>query len=80
MQVFEFFKTLNLPSFDYANWTSTIRRQVLVHPNSQAMGAWAGRRETSDLWYQDTESILTQNLIDMGYLNAETWNEAAPNI
>lgn len=42
------------------------------------MGAWPGQREISDIRYVDTESRLTQYLIDAGYLDTDVWARATP--
>ena len=42
------------------------------------MGAWPGRRETSDFTYKDANSILTRFLINAGYLDANVWANATP--
>jgi hypothetical protein len=42
------------------------------------MGAWPGRRETSDLLYRDARSVLTRYLINAGYLDENVWAGATP--
>jgi hypothetical protein len=78
LQVYECLENLGLPSFDWDNWTSTIRREVLIHPEYRLMGPWPGRHETSDLIYKDDDSILTTYLIGAGYLDADVWANATP--
>lgn len=51
---------------------------MLIHPNYRGRSAWPGRRETSDLLYQDTWSALTRHLIDTGYLSGNVWAGATP--
>lgn len=41
------------------------------------MGHWSGR-ETSDIVYKDSGSILTRLLIDTGYLDEGIWASATP--
>jgi hypothetical protein len=41
------------------------------------MDAWSGV-ETSDLAYDDDESVFTQLLVDQGYLAAERWAGKKP--
>jgi hypothetical protein len=77
-QVYECLKSLGLSSFGPHNWTSTIRKEVLVHPEYRAMGAWPGRHETSDLLYGDAWSMLTRHLINAGYLDENVWAGATP--
>jgi hypothetical protein len=42
------------------------------------MPPWPGRRETSDIVFDDTDSILTSLLIETGYLDEEVWTGAEP--
>jgi hypothetical protein len=77
-QVYECLSRLGLSSFGFRNWTSTIRNLVTVHPDYREMGDWPGRREISDLSYQDTDSIFTRLLIEMGYLDENVWAGATP--
>ena len=42
------------------------------------MGAWPGRRETSNLMYNDTDRILTRYLINADYLDTNIWADATP--
>ncbi|CZR67410.1 uncharacterized protein PAC_17309 [Phialocephala subalpina] len=75
---YECLANLALSSFGWHNWTSTIRKEVLIHPEYRDMGAWPGRRETSDLLYDDTRSMLTRYLINAGYLDENVWAGATP--
>jgi hypothetical protein len=68
---------MNLPSFGYEKWCSTIRTEVAIHPLYSDMGHWPGR-ETSDIVYKDIDSILTTFLIDAGYLDQNVWTGATP--
>lgn len=67
-QVFEWLKSLNLPNLDLSNWKSKIRGRVNDHPSFQGLQNWQGR-ESSDVVYDDTGSVLTRLLIDHGYLS-----------
>ncbi|KAI0157391.1 hypothetical protein GGR57DRAFT_510975 [Xylariaceae sp. FL1272] len=68
----------SLPSFSRTNWQSTIRRYVTVHPDYADMEAWRGR-ETSDITYLDFEGILTDELINKGYLGRNLWEGKRPS-
>jgi hypothetical protein len=78
LQVYELLVKLLSPSFDWSNWTSTIKSHVLIHPEYFGRAPWPGRRETSDLRYDDRERILTRHLIRTGYLDGNVWSEATP--
>ncbi|KAL4968127.1 uncharacterized protein BDV14DRAFT_206779 [Aspergillus stella-maris] len=69
--VFETLSRLNprLPGFSRENWKSTIRKHVNIHEDYTDLEPWNGR-ETADITYNDTESILTSVLIDKGYLDS----------
>ncbi|KAI1480176.1 hypothetical protein F4774DRAFT_379917 [Daldinia eschscholtzii] len=76
--VFELLSSMNpsLRDFTRANWTSTIRRYVTVHPDYEDMSAWSGI-ETSDLEYEDVDGRLTAVLISKGHLRSE-WRGLRP--
>ncbi|KAK6958355.1 hypothetical protein Daesc_001154 [Daldinia eschscholtzii] len=76
--VFELLSSMNpsLRGFTRANWTSTIRRYVTVHPDYEDMSAWSGI-ETSDLEYEDVDGRLTAVLISKGHLRSE-WRGLRP--
>jgi hypothetical protein len=76
--VYELLLTLFLPSFDWDNWTSTIKRHVLAHQEYSHEAPWPGQRETSDLRYNDRGGLLTRYLIEAGYLDRDVWSEATP--
>ncbi|KAF8859481.1 hypothetical protein BDZ45DRAFT_673240 [Acephala macrosclerotiorum] len=76
--VYELLVKLLSPSFNWSNWTSTINSHVLIHPEYFGRDPWPGRRETSDLWYNDREGFLTRHLIRAGYLDGNVWSEATP--
>ncbi len=65
-----------LSNFTVANWQSTIRRYVRVHPDYADLEPWTGQ-ETSDITYKDTDGILIQRLIESGYLDSTWSNERA---
>ncbi|KAH6986493.1 hypothetical protein BKA56DRAFT_670643 [Ilyonectria sp. MPI-CAGE-AT-0026] len=77
LYVFELLSQLNLPGWDRANWQSTIRTYVKIHPEYTNMEAW-NRRETADLVYPDTTGHFTDTLIDCGYLDHDEWHGARP--
>jgi hypothetical protein len=78
LQVYELLLRLLSPSFGWNNWTSTINSHVLIHPEYAMRDPWPGRRETSDIRYNDTERLLTRHLINAGYLDGNVWSEATP--
>ncbi|KAF3059432.1 hypothetical protein GL218_05145 [Daldinia childiae] len=65
-----------LRGFSRANWTSTIRKYVTVHPDYADMGSWSGI-ETSDLEYKDDNNKLTEVLISKGLLPS-IWRGSRP--
>lgn len=79
LYVFELLKNLNpgLPKFSLANWRSTIRRYVSVHPDYASIPPW-NHKETSDIEYSDSEGVLTELLIENGYLERDTWQNKKP--
>ena len=66
-----------LPDLEYSHWKSKIRHEVSVHEDHEHLDPWNGR-ETSDLVYPDTESILTNILIEKGYLERTVWQSETP--
>ncbi|KAL1907747.1 hypothetical protein Sste5344_006374 [Sporothrix stenoceras] len=56
---------------------STIRRYARGHASYADMPDWTGR-ETADITYADTDGVLTQLLIEKGYLSSEGWSGARP--
>jgi len=79
MQVFELLSHLDpeLPRFGQANWQSTIRKYVKVHPQYAHMDDWHGR-ETADITYDDDSGVLTDLLIEKGYLAPDHWRGKQP--
>ncbi|RSL50813.1 hypothetical protein CEP53_008668 [Fusarium sp. AF-6] len=79
LYVFELLKNLSpeLPGFSLANWRSTIRSYVSVHPDYTDIQPW-NHRETSDLEYDDSEGALTELMIDNGYLERDVWENKKP--
>ena len=61
-----------LPGFSRVNWQSTIREYVTSHPDYSNLTPWNGR-ETADITYDDVDGVLTNLLIDKGYLAANIW-------
>ncbi|EFW99767.1 hypothetical protein CMQ_85 [Grosmannia clavigera kw1407] len=58
-------------------WQSSIRHYVAVHPEYSRLTQWVGQ-ETSDIRYSDAQGKLTAYLIELGYLDASTWQGATP--
>ncbi|KAH7166472.1 hypothetical protein EDB81DRAFT_713041 [Dactylonectria macrodidyma] len=77
LYVFELLSQLDIPGWDRANWQSTIRAYVTIHPDYTNMAPW-NRRETADLVYVDTAGHFTDTLIGCGYLNHDQWHGARP--
>ncbi|KAL3457946.1 hypothetical protein BJX64DRAFT_267650 [Aspergillus heterothallicus] len=75
--VFELLLRESLPGYSHANWRSTIRKEVSVHPEYQDLRPWYGS-ETADIVYYDTQSAFTRALVDMGFLQGEGWLDATP--
>jgi hypothetical protein len=65
------------PDFGLGNWRSTIRGWVAVHESYRDLSRWPGS-ETSDIVYEDDSSILTQLLIEKGYLRGSIWRGCSP--
>ncbi|KAI8676088.1 hypothetical protein NCS56_00495700 [Fusarium sp. Ph1] len=77
LYIFELLSKLEMPGWDRANWQSTIRSYVTIHPGYTNMEPWT-RRETADLVYIDTAGHLTDMLIRRGYLDHDEWHGARP--
>lgn len=79
-KVFELLSRLDpaLPNFSRANWQSTMRRYVKVHPAYASMSPWTGI-ETSDITYADAQGVLTDLLIRNHYLDRERWAGKCPH-
>ncbi|KAH6874355.1 hypothetical protein B0T10DRAFT_205754 [Thelonectria olida] len=77
LYVFELLSQLEMPGWDRANWQSTIRTYVTIHPDYTNMESW-NRRETADLVYIDTAGHFTDTLIGCGYLDHDEWHGARP--
>jgi hypothetical protein len=54
-----------------------MRRYVKVHPEYANMEPWDAT-ETSDIVYTDCEGILTECLIEKGYLARDIWANKRP--
>ena len=78
IKVYELLAKCISPSFNWNNWTSTIKNRVLIHPDYSDRGPWPGQREISDLRFNDTTSLLTRYLINGGYLDGDIWSGATP--
>ncbi|KAL3478807.1 hypothetical protein BJX99DRAFT_256215 [Aspergillus californicus] len=75
--VFELLLRRSLPGFSHANWQSTIRKNVCVHPEYRDLVPWNGA-ETADIVYNDTDSAFTRVLLHMGLLRGDAWLDATP--
>jgi hypothetical protein len=77
--VFEVLSCLTpaLPGFSHSNWESNIRKYVTIHHDYTTLDSWSGV-ETADITYYDSESILTNFLVDKGYLNGSEWSGKRP--
>ncbi|KAI0424953.1 hypothetical protein F5Y09DRAFT_118782 [Xylaria sp. FL1042] len=82
LYVFELLSHLSgaqgLPAFNSNNWKSNIRKHVTVHPEYADMEDWRGS-ETSDITYSDVQGVLTDELIEKGYLAQDLWGGKRPN-
>ncbi|KAI1271736.1 hypothetical protein F5Y07DRAFT_382043 [Xylaria sp. FL0933] len=78
LYVFELLSNRNvgLP-FPRTRWQSIIRTYVTVHRDYADMGPWTGI-ESADFVYTDFDSILTNILIDNGYLDKGVWKGREP--
>ncbi|KAK1467140.1 hypothetical protein CMEL01_11133 [Colletotrichum melonis] len=72
--VYELLSHLNpsLPGFGLDNWQSTMRKYVAVHPEYSYVTPWEGQ-ETADIVYDDRFGVLTEILIEKGYLERTKW-------
>ncbi|KEF63281.1 uncharacterized protein A1O9_01258 [Exophiala aquamarina CBS 119918] len=77
--VFELLSHLDpqLPAFSRESWQSTIREYVRVHPQYDQLPDWSGR-ETADIIYYDSYSVLTELLVNAGYLDPDRWQGRCP--
>ncbi|KAI1377806.1 hypothetical protein F4677DRAFT_458573 [Hypoxylon crocopeplum] len=66
-----------LSGFSRYNWKSNVRRYVSVHHEYSDMEPW-NRWETSDITYSDYQGVLTDLLIDKGYLPRDVWEGRRP--
>ncbi|GAP88968.1 putative ino80 chromatin remodeling complex protein [Rosellinia necatrix] len=66
LYVFELLTQI-LPDISIQNWQSNNRKYVTVHPKYADMGPWRGC-EIADIMYRDDEYVLTNKLIEGGYL------------
>jgi hypothetical protein len=55
-----------------------MRKYVRLHPEYTDMDEWRGW-ETSDITYSDSQSKLTTELIEKGYLARNAWEGKLPN-
>ena len=76
--MFEYLKNLELPGFDLANWTSSLRHHVNVHPDYYDIEDSRDRSALSDIEYADTNGVLTDWLIEHGHLQAALWENECP--
>ncbi|KAI1342846.1 hypothetical protein F5Y15DRAFT_412522 [Xylariaceae sp. FL0016] len=81
LYVFELLSHINvnrpLVGFVRDNWKSKIRKFVSVHPEYSDMEPWNGI-ETSDITHLDAGGVLTDLLIENGYLPRDVWAGRSP--
>ncbi|KAJ4267510.1 hypothetical protein NW762_003617 [Fusarium torreyae] len=77
--MFELLLKMNpsLPRFNRENWQSQMRKFVTVHPNYSDMLPWTAQ-ETADIVYFDRKRVLTDHLVDKGYLDKAAWQNKKP--
>ena len=75
--MFRLLKTLLPLSFSVENWQSTIRHFVCVHEDYQDVKLWRGK-ETADIVFDDSYSVLTKHLINTGYMQSYVWRDKNP--
>ncbi|KAG7413911.1 hypothetical protein Forpe1208_v008084 [Fusarium oxysporum f. sp. rapae] len=77
--VFELLRNMNppLPRFSRDNWQSQMRKFVTIHPDYSDMLPWTVQ-ETADIVYFDRKRVLTNHLVDKGYLDKTAWQNKKP--
>lgn len=79
LQVFELLRNMDppLPRFSRDNWQSQMRKFVTIHPDYSDMLPWTAQ-ETADIVYFDRKRVLTNHLVDKGYLDKTAWQNKKP--
>ncbi|KAI1170828.1 hypothetical protein F4777DRAFT_91133 [Nemania sp. FL0916] len=79
LYVFELLSHLDpsLPDFTPDIWHSTVRHWVAAHPQYEDLQPWTGM-EIADMVYTDSKGVLTEALIENGYLERERWGGHKP--
>ncbi|TXC00522.1 hypothetical protein FocTR4_00008130 [Fusarium oxysporum f. sp. cubense] len=79
LYVFELLRNMNppLPRFSRDNWQSQMRKFVTIHPDYSDMLPWTAQ-ETADIVYFDRKRVLTNHLVDKGYLDKTAWQNKKP--
>ncbi|KAF4340028.1 hypothetical protein FBEOM_6067 [Fusarium beomiforme] len=77
--VFELLHNMNppLPRFSRDNWQSQIRKFITIHPDYSDMLPWTAL-ETADIVYFDRKRVLTNHLVNKGYLDKTAWQNKKP--
>ncbi|EXF84440.1 hypothetical protein CFIO01_02755 [Colletotrichum fioriniae PJ7] len=80
LQVYELLSHLSpsLPGFGMDDWQSTMRKHVAVHPEYSYVTPWEGQ-ETADIVYDDKFGVLTEILVEKGYLERAKWIGKKPH-
>ncbi|KAK2934816.1 Histidine kinase/HSP90-like ATPase superfamily [Fusarium oxysporum f. sp. vasinfectum] len=79
LYVFELLRNMDppLPRFSRDNWQSQMRKFVTIHPDYSDMLPWTAQ-ETADIVYFDRKRVLTNHLVDKGYLDKTAWQNKKP--
>ncbi|KAF9772494.1 hypothetical protein IL306_009798 [Fusarium sp. DS 682] len=77
--VFELLRNMNppLPRFNRDNWQSQMRKLVTIHPDYSDMLPWTAQK-TADIVYFDRKRVLTNHLVNKGYLDKTAWQNKKP--
>ncbi|KAF4957230.1 hypothetical protein FGADI_3295 [Fusarium gaditjirri] len=77
--VFELLRNMDplLPRFSRDNWQSQMRKFITIHPDYSDMLPWTAQ-ETADIVYFDRKRVLTNHLVDKGYLDKTAWQNKKP--
>ena len=78
LYMFEYLKGLALPDFKLENWTSDIRDRTKMHADYCGLNKAGDRSAIADIEYNDTCGMLTQFLVQKGYLPRNLWENQKP--
>lgn len=72
---------LGLPRFDRDCWLANRSKEIKIHPRYHALAPsqWEPLPESTSIYYDDSDSILTNLLVQSGYLAADIWQNQKPN-